>query len=285
MPKRSFTQPFTRVPARPTPTGAPAHKAVAPWAWAGGGALLGTLLALLVFAPARWLADSLARASDQRVQLLAAQGTLWRGSAQLVLTAGADSQTSTILPQRIEWQLRPTLHGLQLAWQTPCCLRSAWLWTVAPTWGGLRVALSDQPASQPSVWPSALLAGLGTPWNTLQLQGALALSTQQLVLQWQAGRWLLAGHAQLDATGMSTSLSTLKPIGSYRLALAGGASPTLELSTLDGSLQLQGSGRWIGGRLQFAGLASAAPERADALANLLNIIGRREGARSIIKVG
>jgi general secretion pathway protein N len=74
-------------------------------------------------------------------------------------------------------------------------------------------------------------------------------------------------------------------MGSYRLALEGGPEPTLQLTTLEGSLQLRGSGRWIQGGLRFEGEASAAPERAEALANLLNIIGRRDGARSIIKVG
>ena len=38
-------------------------------------------------------------------------------------------------------------------------------------------------------------------------------------------------------------------------------------------------------RLRFEGVASAAPEREAALANLLNIIGRRSGARSIITIG
>jgi hypothetical protein len=32
-------------------------------------------------------------------------------------------------------------------------------------------------------------------------------------------------------------------------------------------------------------VASAPPERLDALANLLNILGQRDGARSIIKLG
>lgn len=257
----------------------------APWRWAFAGALLGAVLCTLVYAPARWLAQGLAQASDTRVQLLQPQGTVWQGSAQLVLGAGSGSQAPTALPGRVQWQLRPGLRGLQLALQAPCCLQQDWVWTVTPGFAGVLLALSDQPTSQPSVWPSALLAGLGTPWNTLQLQGALALSTQQLTLQWQSGAWSLAGHAQLDAMGLSSSLSTLKPMGSYRLGLAGGPSPTLDLSTLEGSLHLSGSGRWIGGRLRFEGEASATPERADALGNLLNIIGRREGARSIIKVG
>jgi general secretion pathway protein N len=41
----------------------------------------------------------------------------------------------------------------------------------------------------------------------------------------------------------------------------------------------------VGSKLRFEGTASASPERLDALSNLLNIIGRRDGARSIMKVG
>jgi general secretion pathway protein N len=58
-----------------------------------------------------------------------------------------------------------------------------------------------------------------------------------------------------------------------------------ELSTLQGSLQLQGRGQWINGRLQFQGAAQASAAQEAALSNLLNIMGRREGVRSIITVG
>ena len=58
-----------------------------------------------------------------------------------------------------------------------------------------------------------------------------------------------------------------------------------ELSTIEGSMQLSGTGHWVGSRLRFEGVASAAPEHEAALANLLNIIGRRNGARSIITLG
>jgi general secretion pathway protein N len=74
-------------------------------------------------------------------------------------------------------------------------------------------------------------------------------------------------------------------MGSYRITLLGGQTPAVQLDTLEGSLQLSGSGQWVGSRLRFSGTASAAPEREDALANLLNIIGRRSGARSIITIG
>ena len=136
-----------------------------------------------------------------------------------------------------------------------------------------------------SRWPAAVLTGLGTPWNTLQLQGQLALQTQGLVIESVRGRVVLRGSAQLDALGVSSRLSTLRPMGSYRLALAGGEAPTLQLSTLAGALQLSGNGQWVGQRLRFAGEAQAAPGREPALSNLLNIIGRRVGARSLISLG
>ena len=48
-----------------------------------------------------------------------------------------------------------------------------------------------------------------------------------------------------------------------------------------------GGGGGIGSAtcLRFAGEASATPEREGALSNLLNIIGRRNGARSLITLG
>ena len=140
-------------------------------------------------------------------------------------------------------------------------------------------------AAHQSTWPAALLSGLGTPWNTLQLQGRLALQTLGLNAEWASGRMLLAGQLRLDALSVSTRLSTLKPMGSYRLLLQGGSVPTLQLTTLDGALQMHGSGQWVGQRLRFEGEATAAPEREAALSNLLNIIGRRRGARSLITLG
>lgn len=256
-----------------------------PWRWSVAGTLLGTLLALLVWSPAQWVAASVATLSTDRVQLRNAMGTIWNGSAQLVFAAGEGSDTRTLLPGRIRWQLSPARDGLQLALNADCCLRGAWVWSVKPSAVGLTLTSSELPPNQPLMWPTAMLTGLGTPWNTLQLEGSLGLSAHDLSVRWEAGRWNMEGRLQIDANHMSTSLSTLKPVGSYRITIIGGPTPTLDLSTVDGSLQLTGSGRWIAGRLQFDGDASAAPERAEALANFLNIIGRREGARSIIKVG
>jgi general secretion pathway protein N len=77
-------------------------------------------------------------------------------------------------------------------------------------------------------------------------------------------------------------------MGSYRVQLRGGADqapPQIELSTLSGSLQLSGQGQWLDHRLRFQGEATAAAQHEAALSNLLNIIGRRQGSRSLLSLG
>lgn len=253
----------------------------APWAWALGGALAGLVLALVLFAPARWLAAAVARASGGHVLLNEPRGTVWNGSAQLVLTGGPGSADAAALPERIDWTLTPRFNGVAAQVRAACC--SAQPVAVQARWRPGGMALQVGPGTLR--WPAATLAGLGTPWNTLQFEGEMQLATQGLSVEWVEGRLAMAGGAELVARNMSSRLSTLRPMGSYRITLQGGSTPSLRLDTLEGSLQLAGSGQWVGSRLRFQGVASAAPEREAALANLLNIIGRRSGPRSIITIG
>jgi general secretion pathway protein N len=266
--------------------GAPVRQVAQPalrlstWAW--GGALLGIGLALLLFAPARWLADAIYNASGQRIVFAEPRGTVWQGSAQLLLSGGAGSQDIAALPDRVQWTLRPALTGLRLSVLAVCCTPEALQLRLLPRLSGLRVELADAQ----SQWPAAVLAGLGTPWNTLQPTGNLNLQTRAFSAEWKAGQLQIAGSAELEARDMSSRLSTLRPMGSYRLRLQGGPAVGLKLETIEGSLQLTGSGQWAAGsRLRFSGEASAAPEREAALANFLNIIGRRNGPRSVITIG
>lgn len=267
--------------ARPSSSIFPASRRAAPWAWAFGGAWLGLLSALIAFAPAHWLAGAVQRASAGQVVLNQPRGTVWNGSAQLLLTGGAGSNDAAALPSRLEWRLRPAWGGLRIELLAACCTPQPLALQARLRWGGAQVTIGDTQAH----WPAALLAGLGTPWNTLQIEGDLQLATQGLSVEWIEGRLAIAGQAELTAQRLSSRLSTLRPMGSYRISLLGGATPTLQLDTLEGSLQLRGSGQWVGSRLRFSGEASAAPEREAALSNLLNIIGRRNGARSIITIG
>jgi general secretion pathway protein N len=261
-------------PRKPTPT--PTYKR---WALLGG--LIGTTSALVLFAPAAWLAAGVAQASHSQVLLSDPRGTVWHGSAQLVLTGGAQSNDATALPERVVWTLWPSLSGLRGSVLPVCCSKQATELTVSASWSGAKLQIG---ALQMNL-PAELLVGLGTPWNTLNPQGQLALASPALTVEWSSGRAQLDGNATLDMTDVSSRLSTLRPLGDYRLSLTGGATPSVQLQTLQGALQLSGSGQWVGSRMRFSGEASAAPEREAALTNLLNIIGRRQGAKSLITLG
>lgn len=251
------------------------------WGWTVAGTLGGVLVAVLGFAPAAWLASAVAQASEGRVLLAAPRGTVWTGSAGLVLAGGAGSTDAAALPGRVQWRVRPAWNGVRVLLDVACCTPQPMALLATPRPSGARLAL----ANSESRWPAAVLAGLGTPWNTLQPEGNLHLRTEALSVEWIEGRVQVAGGARLEAREVSSRLSTLRPMGSYRITLTGGTTSTLQLDTLQGSLQLSGSGRWVGSRLRFEGVATAAPEREAALSNLLNIIGRRNGARSVITVG
>ena len=97
----------------------------------------------------------------------------------------------------------------------------------------------------------------------------------------------VSGTAELDLADVASRLSTLPTLGSYRLRLDGqGALSALALTTLDGALRLDAQRRM--GRLPAcASAAKPAPPPAPKrrLSNLLNIIGRRQGERSLIAIG
>lgn len=260
-----------------------AHRTVreAPWGWALGGLAVGLALAFVLFAPARWLAAAVAGATKGQVLLADARGTVWNGSARLVLTGGRGSRDAAALPGRLDWQLRPRWNGAAAQLRSDCCIQQPVTLRARLRVGGVDLDVGDSV----SRWPASVATGLGTPWNTLQLDGELRLSTQGLSVEWIEGRPAVTGRAELLALRVASRLSTLRPMGSYRITLQGGTPTTLRLETLEGNLQLAGSGQWVGSRLRFRGEASAAPERESALSNLLNIIGRRSGPRSLISIG
>jgi general secretion pathway protein N len=279
------------MPLRPrpsTPTGlcqASVMGAQPIWRHAVWGTLLGMGLALAVWAPARWLAWGIQQASQGQVQWLNPRGTVWQGSAQLVLSGGAGSRDPQALPGRLHWTLTPTWNGGRWGWQADCCMAQAASVQVGLGWNRLHVQVGDHA----SVWPAALLTGLGAPWNTLQADGQLQLNTRSVQLHWAQGRMQMQGQLELSLQNMSSRLSPVKPMGSYRIQLSGTpegtATPNLQLSTVQGPLMLSGQGQWVGARLRFTGEASAQEGHEAAFDNLLNILGRRQGARSLLSLG
>ena len=255
--------------------------------WSIAGTVLGLLFGLVTFAPASWLAGAIESASGQRVLLADARGTVWSGSAVVVLTGGPGSRDAAALPGRLDWSLGLRGLGFELVARQACCLNGNVALQIKPGFGRLSLTLMPQ-SGWTGQWPGALLGGLGTPWNTLQLGGALRLVSPGLTMEWVQGRWLLNGRADVELIGAASRVSTLETLGSYRLSLtgnAGGGPSQLSLTTLDGALQLSGNGSVGANGVRFRGEARANSGDEAALSNLLNIIGRRNGAVSVISIG
>ena len=259
--------------------------------WAEFGAVLGLVTAVVVWAPAAWLASAVSSATHQRLVLADARGTLWNGSARLILSPGPGSRDASELPQRLGWTMRPGWidggPGLRLTLDQSCCIKPAAPLTASFGLDRLTVRLPDATPEQPWIrWPAGWLSGLGTPWNTLAPDGVIAISAQGFVFEGRGAAVNVSGVAQVELRDFSSRLAQVAPLGSYRMGLVGGGqTPQLILTTIQGPLQLSGQGSLGAKRAQFRGEATAAPGSEAALANLLNIIGRREGARSIISVG
>lgn len=256
--------------------------------WAVLGALLGAVTGLAAFAPAHWVAGAVGAATGQRLLLADARGFWWNGSAVVVLTGGPGSRDASVLPGRLGWRLGLKGAGLAAELTQACCLNGSLTLHWRPSLTRTRVEVMANGQGPIGQWPVAWLAGLGTPWNTLQPTGQMQLSAQGLAVEWVQGRWLLDGTAQLELAAVASRVSTLEVLGHYRLLLQGdprGQAASLQLQTVSGPLQLSGQGQWAAARWRFTGVASADPGSEAALNNLLNIIGRRQGAQSILSIG
>jgi len=234
---------------------------------------------VLAMAPASWVASAIAQGTQGRVGLANAQGSLWQGSANLMLSTGtgsgdtgpASEQSATLLPNRIHWHTRfwPLFQGhIQMVMQEarplsqPILIDAGWQSTTVFA-GSLGV-------------PASLLVGLGAPFNTLDLQGDVTLDWTDWRILGRGRSALAYGQLTVDLQNMSSSVSRVSPLGSYRSTFnAQGPDATLAVTTVSGPLILNGQGRLQGTQFSFDGSATSTPAAHDNLAGLLNLLGRR----------
>ena len=256
---------------------------------------MGAVVALLALWPAAWVAPNLATVTGQRLVLLDVRGTVWRGSAQLALAGGPDSRDRLALPGRLAWhwgwgaEPESSSRGPSLRLRHSGAMREAAALLFLPGWGRLDiqwVPIAGNSSSLLSL-PAAWLNGLGAPWNTLHPEGSLELHVVRLRAEFRLGADPQTDLAlRLVLKDLQARVSTLPRLGSYELQAVGRNELRLTLGSQPGSaLILDGQGQWRRGeRLEFRGVAQAAPGQEAALSNLLNIIGRRDGARSVIQL-
>jgi len=233
-------------------------------------AVFAVALTAAVRAPATWVGDWLQ--AQGRLRLIDARGTVWNGSALLGLS---DGRQVTLIPGRLSWNIG--FAAIASGRVTADVSHPALAAPLAVSLAAKSIALK---AGQAEL-PAALLAALGAPFNTVRPGGALGLRWTDVELKGGA----LAGNLQIDWREAQSALSTVAPLGSYRLQVIGeGNSARLQLDTLRGPLRLEGSGTVKGGRVSFKGLASADPDMRPALIGLIGVLGPRKGDQAVLSI-
>lgn len=245
--------------------------------------VFGIVVALVGFAPATLADWGLQKATAGRLGLAETEGTVWKGSGRLVLidvnsrTEGLRTMPGVAVPGRLDWTVSklPLLLGI-----VDADMRLAGMTKPVRLSGGLsemRIA-----AGQVSL-PSVDLGRLGSPWNTIKPAGALALRWEEMVLR----EGSFNGKANIELSNMASALTPVNPLGSYRINVEGqGDSAKLNIVTINGPLRLDGDGTWTAKRgVQFTAFAVAEEREQARLRTLLGLIGRRQGNKTLIKIG
>lgn len=235
------------------------------WPWLAAG--LGVYaLALLVTAPATLADGVVQRASQARLKLAEAGGTLWAGSGQLEVR---DAAGRIGLSKRLAWRFRPgDLLRARLRFDVELG-RGSQPFPVMISWSRIELANADIDL------PAEALS-LGLPrLAPLDLTGELNLKIGRLSI----GRGAARGDAALQWRIAGSGFSPVWPLGDYELRWDGqGRQGRMTLRTLKGPLQLRGQGSWALGRAPaFAATADAPPEIRQQIAPLLRMIAVERG--------
>ncbi len=226
------------------------------------------LLFLIVQMPASWFAWGLHRYTQGNVRLDPIAGSLWNGTGRLVVHYPPTTPHDF---GQAEWGINPLwlfTGRVQLSLHTSHQDRK-----IKTTLGMARnsLLLKDTEADL----SAAFVAQLYTPLSLISPQGKVRISAESLTLSPDR----VDGVAALEWLGAGSSLSSVQPLGDYRLDITGaGKNANLKLTTLRGDLELTGQGQWQlqTGQVQING--SALPRaRTGELESLLNMIGPDQG--------
>ncbi|MFA7269280.1 MAG: type II secretion system protein N [Sterolibacterium sp.] len=226
------------------------------------------LLAAAILWPASALAPWIERGSNGHWRLANTEGSLWNGNG-ILLTRAGDS-TDWHIAQNIRWQVRwgELWHG-RLAIESAYDQGNS---LIALTPNGFSIEQID--ATLPAPMMLALLPGaLGRySWSgTIQVRGSGFLCA------WQTNS--CAGEIELQWNDAAVAELPGNKLGDYRFRLVGeGQALRVDLATLGGRLQINGSGEIAANGLRFKGEAAATGSDSAALDAMLRTLGSRSGS-------
>jgi general secretion pathway protein N len=223
-------------------------------------------LGILATAPATLIDASLRQASDGRIRLAEAHGTVWSGRGQIELL---DPKRRAGIAKPVAWRLRPaSLLSGKLHYEV----------SLGHSGGPFPATISFSRIGVTNAnieLPAAVLGLVEPQLASLELAGDVLVRIARLSL----ARGAMEGSGTLQWRGAGSALAPVSPLGDYELRFKGdGAAVRASLRTLKGPLQVDGEGTWTGGHhLKFRGTARIPTQHRQKLAPLLRLIAVERG--------
>lgn len=251
------------------------------------GGLAAYALGLMVTAPASLLDAALYQASDGRLRLAEARGSLWSGAGQIEIRHVGRSELGRPIGSPVGSPVGRTGIAKNLAWR----LLPAYLLR-----GQLRTEIRLDQREQPFI-VTVSLSGMAIDDADIDLPArALILGVPKLaalgltgdvnlrVPHLAVGNKSMQGQATLEWREAGSALTRVSPLGDYALRLeAAGTALSASLRTLKGPLQLDGQGSWkYGDNPAFQATARIPPQHVAQLAPLLRLIAVERGDGSFL---
>ncbi|PHV12151.1 type II secretion system protein N [Chitinimonas sp. BJB300] len=226
------------------------------WSWWLALSLL-TLLFIFVRLPASVFGSIIAAKTGDKFVLAGTSGSIWQGTGQPVVEGQA-------LAEQLTWQWRPKdLLKASLGYDLKLDAGQAQLNIGL---GGISLRNADLTVA------ASPLFKLAERTRAYGLTGQLRLATAEM--HWPTPQ--AESQLSIDWRGAGSSLAPSVPVlGDYRIGLTpSGKAWQLQLSTLNGQLVLNGSGKWQASEGLAADITlQAAPGSGPALVPFLNQVG------------
>jgi general secretion pathway protein N len=236
------------------------------WAMLASG--LGAFAAAwIALAPATLVDARLARASDGRLRLASAEGSLWSGAGWLEIR---DAEGRAGVAKRIAWRLLPRslLRGRVVA--------EVELGPAAKPFP-VTISLSQIEIAHAGIHLPAAALGLGMPkLAPYRLTGDVLVNIPRLSVE----RGRMDGEATLQWRAAGSALAPISPLGEYEVHFkAVGPAVHAALRTIEGPLELEGKGSWSNGAPpSFSATAHVPVQHQERLGPLLRLFAVDRGA-------
>jgi general secretion pathway protein N len=237
------------------------------WSLLGAGVAVYAAV-LVALAPATLIDARLQRASDGRIRLAAAQGSLWSGTGWIELR---DARGASGVAKHLAWRVLPSslLRGQLLA-EVELDQAKPFAVAISPSRIEIADALIDLPAAA---------LGLGIPrLAAFRLTGDVRVDIPHLSL----ANGSIDGDATLQWRRAGSAFTPVSPLGTYEVRFkAVGPAMHAALRTLEGPLQLDGKGTWSNANApSFQAIVRVPLEHQEQLSPLLRLVAVEKSAGS-----